>query len=399
MTDERSDLDRRSALIEACLLGAMALVVYWLTGPSVHGDMWPPLAEAFLSGQLHLAEDRPWLELVPRAAGGQYVPLPPVPALTLIPAALITGPDTSWGELDGNIYASIVGAINVGLVYWLLRGWGVALASRRWLTVGFALTTHWWVAGMAGPHHYAEICAVMFALGALNLAVRGRAPLVAGLLLGLAAGSRLPAGLAFPAVAAIYARQAGWQIGPAQLRLAAGVAVPALLLAIYNVARFGSPIDFGYAHIPSGETGLITDEPWFSEGLLSVTYIPRHLKVMFYDGFQIVGDVPFLKPSFSGASLVLTAPFLFLSVLARGRIVPWLWLGVALVMLPDLMWGSWGFAQFGYRRILDAMPLLLLLLGLAYRDRPDWILRAFVVFGIVVHAYGIYVINVLEFVA
>ncbi|HKO34449.1 MAG TPA: hypothetical protein VJY85_11955 [Candidatus Limnocylindria bacterium] len=398
MTDEQPDLDRRSAVIEAVLLGAMALVVYWITGPSVHGDMWPPLAEAFLSGQLHLAEDRPWLELVPRAAGGQYVPLPPVPALTLIPAALFTGPDTSWGELDGNVYASIVGAINVSLAYWLLRGWGVALASRRWLTVGFALTTHWWVAGMAGPHHYAEICAVMFALGSLNLAVRGRDPLVAGLLLGLAAGSRLPAGLAFPAVAAIYARQAGWHIRPAQLRLAAGVAVPALFLAIYNVARFGSPIDFGYAHIPSGETGLITDEPWFSEGLMSVTYIPRHLKVMFYDGFQIVGDAPFLKPSFSGASLVLTAPFLFLSVLARGRIVPWLWLGVVLVMLPDLMWGSWGFAQFGYRRILDAIPLLLLLLGIAYRDRPTWVLRALVVFGIVVHAYGIYVINVLGFV-
>ena len=92
MTDERWDLDRRSALIEAVLLGTMALVVYWVTGPQVHGDMWPPLAEAFLSGQLHLAEDRPWLELVPRAAGGQYVPLPPVPALTLIPAALVTGP-------------------------------------------------------------------------------------------------------------------------------------------------------------------------------------------------------------------------------------------------------------------------------------------------------------------
>jgi hypothetical protein len=315
-----------------------------------------------------------------------------------MPAALVTGPGGPWDELDGNIYASIVGAINVGLVYWLLRGWGVALASRRWLTVGFALTTHWWVAGMAGPHHYAEICAVMFSLGALNLAVRGMAPLAAGLLLGLAAGSRLPAGLAFPAVAAIYAQRAGWRIGPAQPRLVAGVAVPALLLAVYNVARFGSPIDFGYAHIPSGETGLITDEPWFSEGLLSVSYIPRHLKVMFYDGFQIVADAPFLMPSFSGASLVLTAPFLFLSVLARGRIVPWLWLGIVLVMLPDLMWGSWGFAQFGYRRILDAMPLLLLLLGLAYRDRPDWLLRVLVIIGIAVHAYGIYVINVLEFV-
>jgi hypothetical protein len=391
-----------SPLAEAAVLSVLALAVYWVTGPPASGDMWPPLAEAFLSGQLHLAEDRPWLELVPRPGGGQYVPLPPVPALTLIPIALVTGPGAPWAELDGNAYASIVGAINVGLAYWLLLGWGVAPDPRRWLTIGFAFTTHWWVAGMAGPHHYAEICAVMFGLAALNIAVRGRAPLAAGLLVGLAAGSRLPAGLALPALAAIYARLpgGGWRIGRAHLLLLAGVAVPALLLAGYNVARFGSPVDFGYAHIPSGDEGLlITDEPWFSEGLLSLSYIPRHLKVIFLDGFQIVGEAPFLRPSLSGASLVLTAPFLFLALLARGRLVPWLWLAVLLVMLPDLMWGSWGFAQFGYRRILDAMPLLLLLLGLAYRQQVDWLLRATVIIGVVVHAYGIWVINVLDFVA
>jgi hypothetical protein len=121
--------------------------------------------------------------------------------------------------------------------------------------------------------------------------------------------------------------------------------------------------------------------------------------VIFLDGFQIVGEAPFFRPSLSGASLVLTAPFLFLALLARGRLVPWLWLGVLLVMLPDLMWGSWGFAQFGYRRILDAMPLLLLLLGLAYRHQADWLLRATVIVGVAVHAYGIWAINVLEFVA
>ena len=58
-----------SPALEAGLLSILALVVYWITGPSASGDMWPPLAEAFLSGRLHLAEDRPWLELVPRAAG------------------------------------------------------------------------------------------------------------------------------------------------------------------------------------------------------------------------------------------------------------------------------------------------------------------------------------------
>jgi hypothetical protein len=389
-----------SPTTEAALLAFVALVVYWITGPAASGDMWPPLAEAFLSGRLHLIDDRPWLELVPRPGGGQYVPLPPVPALTLVPIALFTGPGTAVGEVDGNVYASIVGAINVALAYWLLRGWGVAAAPRLWLSIGFAFTTHWWVAGMAGPHHYAEICAVAFLLGSLNLAGRGRAPLVGGLLLGLAAGCRLPAGLALPVVAILYARTAGdgLRIDRRQLRLVAGVALVALPIAAYNLARFGSPFDFGYAHIPSGETGLITDEPWFSEGLMSLSYIPRHLKVIFIDTFTIVGEAPFLRPSWSGASLVVTAPFLFGALAARGRLVPWLWIGVALVMLPDLMWGSWGFAQFGYRRILDAMPLLLLLLGIAFRSRIGWGWKLAIVVGVAVHAYGIWAINVLGFV-
>lgn len=391
----------RSPALEATAFGLAALVVYWFTGPSAAGDEWPPLADAFLHGQLHLSVDRPWLELVPRPGGGQFVPLPPVPALTLLPAAIVSGPGRLFGELDGNVYASIVGGINVALVYWLLLGWGVATSPRRWLTVGFALTTHWWVAGMAGPHHYAEICAAMFGLLGLNLAVRGRSALAAGLLLGLAAGSRLPTGLALPAYAALYAWRPsdGWRFRWAHVWLLVGVGVVSVALAAYNIARFGSPIDFGYAHIPSGDSGLITDEPWFSEGLLSVSYIPRHLKVIFLDGFQVVGQAPFLRPSLSGASLVLTAPFLFLALLARGRMVPWLWLGVGLVMLPDLMWGSWGFAQFGYRRILDAIPLLLLLLGIAYRQRDDWLLKAMVIIGVAVHAYGIVVINVLGFVS
>lgn len=386
---------------EAVLMSVGALVVYWITGPPATGDMWPPLAEAFLSGQLYLPVDRPWLELVPRPDGGQYVPLPPVPALTLIPVALITGPGTPFGELPGNTYASVVGAINVGLVYWLLLGWGVGASPRRWLTLGFALTTHWWVAGMAGPHHYAEICAVMFGLLGLNAAVRGRSALAAGLLLGLAAGSRLPTGLALPAYAALYAWRPsdGWRLRREHAWLVAGVALVAVGLAAHNFVRFGSPIDFGYAHIPSGDDGLITDEPWFSEGLLSVSYIPRHLKVIFLDGFQLVDQAPFLRPSLSGMSLVLTAPFLFLAALARGRYVPFLWISVALVMLPDLMWGSWGFAQFGYRRILDAVPLLLLLLGVAYRDRIDWLARGLIFVGIAVHAYGIWVINALGFVS
>jgi hypothetical protein len=41
----------------------------------------------------------------------------------------------------------------------------------------------------------------------------------------------------------------------------------------------------------------------------------------------------------------------------------------------------------------------MLLLGWAYRDRASPSLVAAVLFGVAVHAYGIYAINVLKFVA
>jgi hypothetical protein len=384
--------------LEALAFSAVALVVYWITGPPQQGDMWPPLAEAFLNGRLYVDPDRPWLELVPRPDGGQYVPLPPAPALLLVPVSLLTGPQSWSTELPGNVYTSVVGAANVGLAYWLLLGWGVAPSPRRWLTFGFAGTTHWWVAGMAGPHHYAETCGVLFTLLALNLAVRRRWPWAAGLLLGLAAASRLPMGLALPVLLALYADD--WRPRPAHAVLLAGLALPAIAVAGYNVARFGSPFDFGYAHIPHGEEGLlITDEPWFTEGLMSVSYIPRHLNVMFLETFQVVAEAPFLKPSYSGAALWLTAPIYFLALLARGRMAILIGACVVLVLIPDLMWGTWGFAQFGYRRILDAVPLLLLLLGMAFREQIGWGARLVILAGVAVHAYGIYVINVFQFVA
>ena len=120
---------------------------------------------------------------------------------------------------------------------------------------------------------------------------------------------------------------------------------------------------------------------------------------MFVRFFDIVAEPPFLRPNTTGASLVLTAPFIFWSLFARGRPVLILWLSVMLVILPDLMWGTWGFAQFGYRRILDVMPLLMLLLAIAFREEIRWPPRVTIVFGAAVHAYAIFVWNVLGFVA
>ncbi|MGZ6372430.1 MAG: hypothetical protein ACXWL8_03460, partial [Candidatus Limnocylindria bacterium] len=370
-------------------LALFALVVYWFTGPpGAGGDQFVPLADAFLHGRLSIPVDRPWMELVPvpGGSGAQYSPFPPVPAITLMPVIALLGLFPGLGELSGNVMAAVIGAANVALAWYLLAAIGVALRPRLVIAIGFAFTTHWWVAGMAGTHHYAEVVATFFLLLALNLAVRHRLPALAGLTLGLAAGSRLPTGLALPLLLAFFADR--WRPTRAHLELLLGLAVPALLFAAYNVARFGSPFDTGYVHIPSGDAGLlVTDEPWFSHGLVSPLYIPRHLYAIFIQGPVLVDGFPYLKPSITGLSLTLSAPFLFWAVRARGPLVAITWASVVLVMLPDVMHGSWGFAQFGYRFILDAVPLLLLLLGWAYRERASWSLVLAVAVGVAVHTW------------
>jgi hypothetical protein len=375
-------------------LALLALAAYWFTGPhGAGGDQYVPLADAFLHGRLSIPVDRDWMELVPVPGGGgaQYSPFPPVPALTLMPLVAVLGLFPGVGELSGNAMSAVIGAVNVALAWRLLAAIGVALRPRLVIVIGFAFTTHWWVAGMAGTHHYAHVVATCFLLVALNFAVRGRWPAAAGLALGLAAGSRLPTGLALPLLLALFADR--WRPSRAHLQLLLGLAVPAALFAIYNVARFGSPFDTGYAHIPSGESGLVTDEPWFRHGLLSPLYIPRHLYAIFIQGPVLVEGFPYVKPDLTGLSLTLSAPFLVWAVNARGPLVAAAWLSIALVLLPDLTHGSWGFSQFGYRFILDAVPLLVLLLGWAYRERASWSLLAAVAIGVVVHVWGILVVN------
>ncbi len=380
-------------------LALFAFAVYWFTGPINALDSFVPLADAFLHGRLSIPVDRPWFELVPVPGGGgaQYSPFPPVPALTLMPVIAFLGLVPGSAELSGNVMASVLGAANVALAWYLLAAIGVALRPRLVIVFGFAFTTHWWVAGMAGTHHYAQVVAVFFLLIALNFAIRHARPLLAGLALGLAAGSRLPTGLALPLLLVLFGGR--WRPTRVQARLLTGLAVPAVLFAWYNLARFGSPFDVGYAHIPSGDAGLlVTSEPWYSHGLVSPTYIPRHLYAIFLQGPAVVHAVPFLKPQYTGMALTFTAPFLFWAVRARGPLVAITWLAVGLVMLPDLMHGAWGFAQFGYRFILDAVPLLLLLLGWAYRERASWSLIAAVAVGVLVHLYGIVAINLFNYV-
>lgn len=383
------------------VLGALSASLYLLTvSERVTLDSFLPLADGFLHGRLYIDQPMPWLELVPRPEGGFYSPFPPMPAVVLMPFVAAFGPG-----FDQGIATALFGGANVALLWLLLRGWGVAPASAGWLTAAFAVgSVHWWAAGTGTVWLHAQVVAVFFALAALNLAVRRRWPLAAGLLLGCAAASRLPVGLTLPLYLALFMNLGfpPWLRRPSPDELRAGglvvlgVAVPAALVAAYNLARFGSPTEFGYGLIPG-----VLDEPWYASGILSIEYVPRHLHLIFMRGFDYVDTFPWFRPNWIGASPLFTTPVLLWLLKARSTtpLIAYGWIAVLLGLTPDFLHGAVGFAQFGYRFILDVLPIMLLMLGWVFRETISVPARIAIVIGIAINAYGVWAVTVANFVS
>jgi hypothetical protein len=360
-------------------LGAVAAFIYVATGPTVVDNAFGPLARAFMHGSLAVP-DNASMELVKRGDGLSYVPFPPVPALLFIPFYLV------GIDIGNPLLTAIAGGGAVALTYALLRGLEVRVKPATWITAGLASSLLWF-AGTGGTWLYAQVLALALALGALNLAVRGQWPVVAGLLLGLAAGSRLPVGLSLPLLAYLY--RGSW---PRVAQLVAGLLLVAIPIAAYNLARFGSPIEFGYGAIASWNgVATTTGEEWYADGIESITYIPRSVGVMLFSGFEVVTEAPWLRPDWSGLSIALTAPIFLLALPAWRERLGLVALATALlVMMPNWEHGNWGFYQYGYRFLMDVMPALLVALALLYRQRLTAALAGAVVLGAAVNAYGLW---------
>jgi Glycosyltransferase family 87 len=339
------------------LLGIVAGAVYLIVGPNqVDTDSHWPIAQAFVAGRLHLVDAIPWVELVPRPDGGWYSPFPPLLSILLVPFAIIGLP--VWTDVS----AAIAGGASVALMWVLLGRLDVAQVPRVVLTIAWAFGSEvLWVAGTGGQHLAPQILAAALLLAALILGFDRRWPLLAGLLLGAAAAARLPVGLALPLLIYLY-RRGGW----AWVLL--GIAIPAAIVGGYNLARFGDPFEFGYGLIADVDGNSVLDESWYPHGIDSIWYIPQGLYTMLLKGADWQDSVPWLLPGWGGTSVLLTMPILWWIVEARGRLALITAISAALVILPDLAHGNPGFAQVGYRFIVDALPLLWILLAITFRD-------------------------------
>lgn len=378
-------------------LGVLAAAAYLIASSRDREnlDYFVRLADAFLHGRLHLLEAPSWLtELIPRD-GLWYVAYPPMPAVLLVPFVAVLGP-----EFHQQIASSIFGGVGVGLTYLVLCRFALRLRVRILLALVFAFgTCFFYIASNGNTWYLSHVSAVMFATAAIVLALDRRLPLVVGLLVAFAALSRLPLILTAPFYAAVLVG-VGWPVRLPDDRRAAirtlalfviGLAGPLALLALYDIARFGSPFELGYALIPN-----VLQEPYYQQGIFSIAYIPRHLYAILAQSWIYEDTFPWLKPSWWGLGLFFTTPLFLWLVRARLRdpVVPWAVVACALTLVPIVTHGNVGFTQFGYRFSLDLQPLLFVILATVFARGMSRLAAAAAVLSIAICTYGVWAIGI-----
>jgi hypothetical protein len=391
-------VQERPKTVGFALVTGLATAVYLATtSPERQSfDYFVRLADAFLHGRIYLTEAPSWLnELIPKD-GGWYVPYPPMPAVVLLPFVALFG-----SEFPQQIASVLFGGLSAGLVWLVLDRFALALRVRFVLTMVFAFgTVMWYITEVGSAWYIAHVVAVLFSLAAVLLTLHGRWPFAIGLFLGCAALARLPVGLSAPFFVALIAGL-GWPPRLPEDRLTAamkvvrfgiGIAIPAGLYLLYNLARWGTLVDRGYILIP----GVLQDPIYIDHGILAIDYIPRHLYAIFLRSWNYVDQAPFLQPSWWGLSVFLTTPLLAWIIHARWRDprVMWAAIGGGLALIPIVTHGNVGIQQFGYRFSLDVQPLLFVMLATAFeRGMSRWATVAALA-SIVICAYAIWAIGI-----
>ena len=374
------------------------------------------LAESFLRGRLDLLHvpDPPYdLTLFD---GHWYVSFPPLPAVLLLPLVAVRGLAVS-----DVAFSVVLGALNVSLFYVVLarlgvEGWGQGV----WLCVLLGLGTPlWYCAALGSVWYTAHVVAVTcLCLYALEVVGRNR-PVVAGLWLGFGFLARAPVLLAFPfsLVPGLHKASGRREVARFLILFALGTAPALLGHAAYNWVRFGDPLEFGYRWMNSPGPLLERQVTW---GQFSLHFVPENLYTLLIRPPLISLAPVRIAPDPWGMGLLLTCPALLLGLghlraswggaLAKGgrrlaglnRIRPsvaacprWrdlnlgLWLAIALVLVPSLLYFNTGSYQFGYRFALDWLPLGVLAVVPGVGGRLRWWGKALIVSSVLMHLWGV----------
>lgn len=377
------------------LLAVVCFGLWWL-GAALRGgrslfehavvDQHTLQALAWLEGRADLGRKPRYLE-VAEFEGRYYVSFPPTPSLVELPLAAVFGRDTPNSLA---LFAFVLAGALAQRRMLLARGFDARSASLAALAFVFGTNLYVscvkatvWAQGQALGWAFA-----ILGIGRVLENPRGglRGPGPGYLLLSLAVGCRPFYVFLTPLFLALDVRSSGRSPRRALMSAVAWMAPFLALLAWYNWLRFGNPLEFGHSHL-----AWARDLP---SGIFSLAYLPRNL----YHVWLRLPDWSSSQPPLDfdpwGTAFWLNNGIFVFALwgLARGGFDP-LIRGAGLLALFTiwpllLMHETNGWRQFGYRFLIDLLPLGFVVLLFAYR-RFSRLMWAVSLFSFLVNLYGL----------
>ena len=383
-------------LITFFLYYHFAALIGWIN--KTRYSYWNLLADQFVQGKLYLEKPLFTHDLT-FYKGNWYVPMPPLPAILLMPFAyLIEAKNISMSYLS-----MVLSAINGVLMFLILK----QLNKRKWINISitgiFILviiflfgTPHLWV-GISGRAWFvSQIFTVLFLALTTYAALRSWSAWLVGTFIALAMMARPNSLMFWPFVFAIsmqILKEYQAKIETKQVvQWIAKTALPISLsiagLLAYNYLRFENVLDFGYTTI-NGDPIIVHNVQTY--GSFSVHFISINLQVMLFKLPWIHPGSQFpIEPSTIGMSIFLTTPPL-LYLFRRYPKQWWIigaWVAVFFNVVLLSLYHNTGSHQFGYRYILDFLVPLIALLAVGLKKKIPWHFFILALASVAINLYG-----------
>lgn len=367
------------------------------------------LTEAFLHGSLAFISHPPYLHDLTTVNNNIYMYWGPAPTLVILPFIIFFG-----RGISDALYTSIIAATNPLIMYFILQQVqklkivNIPNYKKAILCIFFAFgTVHFYLSITGAVWFTSQVISVFYLLvGILCITKfshsKSLITLITSLIFfALAVNGRTT--LVFYAPLFLSFLILPYLKGKARFKsFLISLTVFALMGAIlfifnsfYNYLRFGSILDNGY---PKMHTAAHFAEDLQEYGNFNPAYISKNFYHMFINFPTSSRNFPFFAFDTEGNSLLFTSPlFLMLILIARKKY--WKTVTLKLVNLSSLicsfillifllLFFGTGWVQFGYRYILDIIPILILLLAEVIAEVPFLLIIILVIISILVNLLG-----------
>jgi len=360
-------------------------------------DLFNMLAYAFLHGKLYLINP-PDTGALTFFQGHWYVPVPPFPAILMLPFIAI------WGiqAFNTTTFSLTLAATSAVIVYLILHqlihsGWvKLSHSGAIWLTALFSFGTMYWFLSIDSRLWYvSQVVTVLFSGLAFLSALKKWSAWITGICMAAAVMCRPNVSVLWLALVGITIQltlnpqeKTNWKyILKWGVQSAIPVVIGVGLLLVYNYLRYGNLFDFEYGNI-NGAVWILKNVQNY--GVFSTHFFASNLTSMFLAPPPLSAECGYYLTRNWGMSMVVTTPAI-IYIFRRFKMSWWTlgcWSSILLSIILLSLYSNNGSQQYGYRYMLDFTIPMIMLIACNAGERISAPLKTLIIASIFINYYG-----------